>query len=566
MENKLLLWKTIGSEQGNFPKLLTKNYFYWSQDSKLNSLEIGDYLFIVDINSGTFLFVSFAGDFGITTESDQAENTTTVYDKNNDEIVEANGTRWGDFIKFKILQRIDIKSKEWLENFKFTSTNGTMYLYKKDIKSNSNVNKFRPSSTVIKGEVPTKLLELDLSSDAERILLESIEYAKKFTNEEKVEKPKKMLDIKTSIQHADDYIASSGFRYKQEEIANFYLALRAKPFVILAGISGTGKTQLPRQFAKALGFGTEQVIQVPVRPDWTDSSDLLGYTSLTGKFIPKDLTIAIQKAENNPDKPYFFILDEMNLARVEHYFSDYLSVIETRIREGNKITTDSILREEILNSASNKSKFEGLGLPQNIYLIGTVNMDETTHAFSKKVLDRANSIEMNDVDLSWIESSGEVIKPLDGIPNDFFVTPYLNSHELSDKAKASIDSEMKMLKNINDILEPADLHFAYRVRDEIAFYLLINKEHKLINADIAFDFQIVQKILPRIHGSSERVQTVLVELLNLFEGTNYRSSEFDFSMINIIRDLTPLKYKRASKKIIFMLKRFDDDRFTSFWL
>jgi len=125
---------------------------------------------------------------------------------------------------------------------------------------------------------------------------------------------------------------------------------------------------------------------------------------------------------------------------------------------------------------------------------------------------------------------------------------------------------MKMLKNINDILEPADLHFAYRVRDEIAFYLLINKEHKLINADIAFDFQIVQKILPRIHGSSERVQTVLVELLNLFEGTNYRSSEFDFSMINIIRDLTPLKYKRASKKIIFMLKRFDDDRFTSFWL
>jgi 5-methylcytosine-specific restriction endonuclease McrBC GTP-binding regulatory subunit McrB len=94
------------------------------------------------------------------------------------------------------------------------------------------------------------------------------------------------------------------------------LALRAKPFVILAGISGTGKTQLPRKFAAALGFSKEQVIQLPVRPDWTDSSDLLGYTSLDGNFIPKDLTLAIQKAMANPNKPYFFILDEMNLASV----------------------------------------------------------------------------------------------------------------------------------------------------------------------------------------------------------------------------------------------------------
>ena len=105
------------------------------------------------------------------------------------------------------------------------------------------------------------------------------------------------------------------------------------------------------------------------------------------------MTIAIQKATANPGKPYFFILDEMNLARVEHYFSDFLSVIETRERVGNQIKTDPILREEILNSAKNKNDFAVAGWPQNLYLIGTVNMDETTHSFSRKVLDRANSIE-----------------------------------------------------------------------------------------------------------------------------------------------------------------------------
>lgn len=378
--------------------------------------------------------------------------------------------------------------------------------------------------------------------------------------------PKVKITPNDIVHHAFEFITNSGFQYNYEEIANFYLALRAKPFVILAGISGTGKTQLPRKFAAALGFSKDQVIQLPVRPDWTDSSDLLGYTSLEGNFIPKDLTLAIQKASTNPDKPYFFILDEMNLARVEHYFSDYLSVIETRERVGKEIKTDPILREEILKLAKNNIEFTEMGLPQNLYLIGTVNMDETTHAFSKKVLDRANSIEMNEVDLNWITSNRKKIEQLDNISNDVFQTVYLNSAELNESNKESISDEMSLLQSINKILEEADLHFAYRVRDEIAFYLIINKSFELIDSDTAFDFQIVQKILPRIHGSSERVQTVLVKLLNLLESKDFRSSNFEFSMLKDKIDMDNLKYKRASKKIIFMLKRFDDDRFTSFWL
>ena len=130
MRNNVLLWKTIGSEQGNFTKLLTNNYFYWSKDSKFASLEIGDFIFIVDINSATFLFASFDGDSGLRVENDESKDLTTVIDDENDEIVEADGSRWGSFIRFKILNKIDITSKEWLNNFKYQSTNGTVYLFK----------------------------------------------------------------------------------------------------------------------------------------------------------------------------------------------------------------------------------------------------------------------------------------------------------------------------------------------------------------------------------------------------------------------------------------------------
>lgn len=375
-----------------------------------------------------------------------------------------------------------------------------------------------------------------------------------------------MHDPKETINHIYDYMRSLGFRYQREEIANFYLALRTKPFVILAGISGTGKTQLPRKFAEALGFSKDQVIQLPVRPDWTDSSDLLGYTSLADDFVPKELTLAILKAKRNPSKPYFFILDEMNLARVEHYFSDFLSIIETRERDGKEIKTEAFLKEEVISKAKNGKEFNSITWPQNLYLIGTVNMDETTHAFSRKVLDRANSIEMNDIDLDWIKP-GLAIEKMSNVSNSFFETIFLSSLELTEEDKTNFEENLDLLKKINEVLKVADLHFAYRVRDEVAFYLTINRKYDLMDANNALDFQIVQKILPRIHGSSERIQTVLVELLRLLEGAKISAINFDISEVNdFMRRKGELKYRRASNKIAFMLRRYDEDRFTSFWL
>jgi predicted nucleotidyltransferase len=376
------------------------------------------------------------------------------------------------------------------------------------------------------------------------------------------------MSIKEIVTYAHEYLNNKGFQYNLEEIANYFLSLKTKPFIILAGISGTGKTQLPRMIAEAISF-KNHIIQIPVRPDWTDGSDLLGYTSLDGKFVPKDLTIAIQTATNNPAEPYFFILDEMNLARVEHYFSDFLSIIETREwvnGVGSAIKTDPILRKEVLQTATNSESYRELRWPKNLYLIGTVNMDETTHAFSRKVLDRANSIEMNEIDLNWINKSSSPLASLTGINNSLFETEYLMSVDLTDSDKDSIQDEIKVLKTINATLQIADLQFAYRVRDEIAFYLILNKKYNLLSEDSALDFQLVQKVLPRIHGSSERIQRVLVDLLNLLEGKDFRSTAVNFSEIEETMNDNDFKYKRSTKKILFMLKRFEDDRFTSFWL
>ncbi len=378
-------------------------------------------------------------------------------------------------------------------------------------------------------------------------------------------------NVKEIITVIAKYIKDQGFHFTYKEIANFYLSLKTKPFVILAGISGTGKSQLPKLFARSLGLNTGNgyVSLVPVRPDWTDGSDLLGYTGLDGSFIPKGLTLSILKAKAEPQKPHFFILDEMNLARVEHYFSDFLSVIETREwSEGlvGNIISNRLIREEMLLDAKNKKDYSDITWPDNLYLIGTVNMDETTHAFSRKVLDRANSIEMNEVNLDWILSSVGKSESVPDISNDLLRSKYLSSKDIPLEHREKVKEEMDFLKKVNAVLEKADLHFAYRVRDEVAFYLLLNKEHDLMSIQEAMDFQLMQKVLPRIHGSSERVQSVLVELFNLLEDQVFQTRTFEIEEIEKYLQSNNLKYPRSSKKIIFMLRRYDDDRFTSFWL
>lgn len=538
MKEQVLIYEIKSSAQDNAEQLLdlNNNFFYWN-DKFFKKLSIDDYVFVINKHAGYVLFTKLDKK-GIPT---QIESDKTLFSDNGNDY-KVRGI-WDKFIRLKIILNLPTNNNwEW----KSLGSSEITYINGDNIKTKSYENRI---------ENIKQLMDLSQNTEYQEVLKECLKNFEKGNN-----------GMRKIIINVHKYITNKGFQYDYDEIANFYLCLRVKPFVILAGISGTGKTQLPRRFAEALGFSKKQVFQIPVRPDWTDSSDLLGYTSLDGKFIPKELTHAIIRASKTPDKPYFFILDEMNLARVEHYFSDFLSVIETREKKNGQIQTDPILKEELFNEAINKDEFPECGWPENLYLIGTVNMDETTHTFSRKVLDRANTIEMNKVDLKWPTINEQNIPALSENKNDFFECTYLSSIDLEEDDKKEISEEMQILQEINNILEVADLHFAYRIRNEIAFYLLLNKKYELLNKNTAFDFQIVQKILPRIHGSSERVQTVLVEMLNLLEGKDFRSSGFDISMIDGKIGYEDLKYKRASQKIIFMLKRFNDDRFTSFWL
>ena len=185
------------------------------------------------------------------------------------------------------------------------------------------------------------------------------------------------LSPKDAVDHIKSYISSKGFTFAEGLIDNFYLSLKSKPFVILAGTSGTGKTKLVELFAEAIGA---EYSLVSVRPDWSDGSDLFGHNDLNGQFINGPICEAFDKAIAELERPIFLCLDEMNLARVEYYLSDFLSVIESRKKGADgKITTKPI------------AQFED-GIPDNLYFVGTVNMDETTFPFSKKVLDRANTI------------------------------------------------------------------------------------------------------------------------------------------------------------------------------
>lgn len=392
-----------------------------------------------------------------------------------------------------------------------------------------------------------------------------------------------------AIDHIYDFIKNEGFSYEKTLIKNLYISLKTKPFVILSGISGTGKSKIIELFAKALGATAEnkRFNLIPVKPDWSDSTDLLGFRNIEGNFNPGIITEICYNAMLNPELPYFVCLDEMNLARVEYYFSDILSIMETRrFNEDKEIITNYLLKEEAIGKDNEAiSKYGDVYIPQNVYIIGTVNMDETTFPFSKKVLDRANTIEFNKVDLNY--SFDDVFTENNIEPrnyhNDFLKSEFLKIKdciEYKDIAKDIIDK----LININNILEKYNYHFGYRVRDEIIFYMIYADKYELLNTDEAFDICIVQKILPKISGSSDDVKDVLIDLFEEFN-LGYKFDNRDYienGELKKLEDLIAAKtenteqlqidnktfkciYKSSSLKLIYMIRRFIRDGFTTFW-
>ncbi len=631
-------------------------------------------------------------------------------------------------------------------------------------------------------------------------------------------------DVPDVLERIGDYVTGSGFYFPEQLTHNFYLSLKTRPFVILAGISGTGKTRLVRLFAEAIGATAEngQFTLIPVRPDWSDPAELIGYRDLSGMFQPGPLTLVIREASRpeNRKKPYFVCLDEMNLARVEHYFSDMMSLLETQkwreelehpyssperrqeyvytaeqdmehmsvkrgaekhsehmdmnrsagegmeymsakgsaendadsgsrnrpdftamdaarsesvsaerdeterltrrdgqdasddagymnedseedefyedehtqsyvsedeigrrgqegglsgrsglsgirgvdgtgnedeqqhrnhgnrneernghgrnmtagtmhtqgtvdartstsrgmsnqnssyrvdhsrlthsdagaehraganassssaVEQGHmrkterRIVTDPLIAAGMLQLEEDRVMYGQLGITDNVYIVGTVNMDETTYPFSKRVLDRANTIEFHTIDLMQLPRKGGRASTAEIVPVEqpFLRSDYLQLVDAMEEHEELIIRTTERLVGVNRILESIHAHVGYRIRDTICFYLVYNQRFGLMSEDEAFDLQLLQKILPRIQGSQAAVRRALVRLLELCLKDNMRvpspleDDEEFWSQWEYGQTAPDAYYPESARKLAYMIRRLDEDGFTSYWV
>lgn len=336
----------------------------------------------------------------------------------------------------------------------------------------------------------------------------------------------------------------------------YLTALRTKPFMLLAGISGTGKSRIVRElaFKSCPEFLQDQdgttpgnYCMIEVKPNWHDSSELLGYySSIAKQYVFTDFVKFLLKAKLYSKVPFFVCMDEMNLAPVEQYFAEFLSVLETRKKTESGIKTGALIKGQYFKriksvneydnvqtdadvytlleipmspeqkeelAKSNSLKTDGLTLPENVFVIGTVNMDDTTHQFSRKVLDRAMTIEMNGGELKEMfghSNDLEYLSEENVWKIDQFKPKYVNADEVLDEHP----TEEEMLKTqlseklgaINDVLEDTPFVVSYRVLNELVIYagVLLDDGKGMDDAiNDAVDQITLMKILPRIEGDED---------------------------------------------------------------
>jgi len=375
-------------------------------------------------------------------------------------------------------------------------------------------------------------------------------------NKTKVENEDSLHNDSFMIDQVVTSILSTGLIYSETLIKRLAYSLMAKPFVILSGLAGSGKTQLALAFAKCLSENEnnkfdKQICPVSIGADWTNREPLLGYPNALKSdeyVLPESGVLQLlMRANEDPDKPYFLILDEMNLSVVERYFADFLSAMES----GEPIKLWDNEKGDVPKE---------IELPKNVFIIGTINVDETTYMFSPKVLDRANVIEFKIAADEMEDYLGKRVKinlesaysACANMAVDF-VNKANTQVEKDEKNKDVLLSFFKELKKVN-------AEFGYRTVNEISRYLHFADGD--LEDDSAIDTAILQKLLPKLHGSRKKLVPTLTALWDIcLNDGNTTKIDTETEKLNFQEGF---KYPESAEKIKRMYDAVIDNGFTSF--
>lgn len=301
-------------------------------------------------------------------------------------------------------------------------------------------------------------------------------------------------------------VEQKGFLYDKKDLYNFHVAAKSSKLLILSGMSGIGKSALVRLYGEALGLSASQMAFLPVRPSWMDDGDILGYLDKNSMlYYPSDTGLAelLVEASKHPEKMYMVCFDEMNLARVEHYFAQFISVLEKK--DSRKI---QLYNPSLENRVHNSHLYPAqISIGDNVLFMGTVNMDESTYHFSDKVLDRANVITLHQRKFADMKSFCPV---KDGLFVPISADAYRKFRVENKKVRLS-NEELELLDALNEALQESRVSggIGYRVAFDIDRYVENIPSLKDFTRGDGLDLQIVQRILTKVRGSREQLQTLL---------------------------------------------------------
>lgn len=337
------------------------------------------------------------------------------------------------------------------------------------------------------------------------------------------------------LDHVKRYVAARGYYFDDETLFNYHICLKTRPLVILAGLSGTGKSKLSQLYAEALGHTVqnERYLRLAVRPSWNDDRYMLGYLdTLSGDYVAEPAIEFVMQAERDRSNLYFLCLDEMNLAHVEYYFSQFLSALEEENPADRRIPLYSKAAASRMARQGKAVEHERVAIiSPNLLFTGTINVDETTQPLSDKVIDRANTIEFFDVALDKAPERQAPPEPVHVSAAWWF----------GFQASKPDASQRSKVVEIGKILNRGGLGLGYRVLREIELYAA--NAAGLLKPEVAFDLQVKQRVLPRVRGTAA-IQPVLVGLRDFAKQTNL---------------------PRTQARVEEMEQRLKRDGYTSFW-